>query len=69
MFEAGFTYVLSKSLMNTRTIVSIHNTSEYSLFFFTFPLSLICYVSSRFDLLFFCYVDFLVALSQFEWYN
>ena len=29
--------VFIKSLMNTRTIVSIHNTSEYSLFFFTFP--------------------------------
>ena len=43
MFEAGFTYILSKSLMNTRTIVSIHNTSEYSLFFF--------YIFSKFKLL------------------
>ena len=35
MFEAGFAYILSKSLMNTRTSLSIHKAlevCEYSFF-------------------------------------
>ena len=35
MFEAGFAYILSKSLMNTRTSLSIHKAIEscgYSFF-------------------------------------
>ena len=43
-----YTESFNRLVMNTRTIVSIHNTSEYSLFFFiSSQLNLIWFIMYR----------------------